>query len=265
MRKKGFLVAAFALMLPSAGLAQSGDKAEAHYYPRETARSGKAHPWLIMLPGGGGIDVFGDKHFYFDVAKEWNRAGFDVLVIHYQAAAPLVKGAQQDNPAEMEKAVVADALDAARRNHWLDLQCPGMVMGFSLGGAGTLKLAAEPPENLVGAIGFYPAILGQSASYRPAVPILALQGDADQLTPRATLDAFVARSQDPSRFVVRHYPGAHHGFDIPSLAKPQTYNGGTFQYQAEATRASDREVAAFRSARLAAAQAPAECKIAQKD
>ncbi len=130
-----------------------------------------------MLPGGGGIDVFGDSHFYFDVAREWNKAGFDVLVIHYQAAAPLVKGAAQANPAAMEAAVVADALETAREKHWLDLQCPGMVMGFSLGGAGTLKLAAEPPKNLVGAIGFYPAVVGQSADYRAAVPVLALQGD----------------------------------------------------------------------------------------
>lgn len=260
------LTLAISLASPGAvALGQAPDKAEAHYYPQQSAVAGKAHPWLVMLPGGGGIDVFGDEHFYFDVAKEWNRAGFDVLVIHYQAAAPLVKGAEQSNPAEMEKAVVADALNAAQRHGWLDLQCPGMVMGFSLGGAGTLKLAAEPPNNLVGAIGFYPAVIGQSADYAAKVPVLALQGDLDQLTPRATLDAFVARSKDPARFTVVHYPGAHHGFDIPSLAKPQTYQGGTFQYQADATRASDREVAAFRRARLAAAHAPAECKIALKD
>jgi dienelactone hydrolase len=262
---RGLAAAMLALALPSASaLAQPAGKAEAHYYPRPANGAG-AHPWLIMLPGGGGIDVFGDGHFYFDVAQEWNRAGFDVLVIHYQAAAPLVKGAQQDNPAAMEVAVVKNALETADRKHWLDLQCPGMVMGFSLGGAGTLKLAAEPPKNLVGAIGFYPAVVGQADDYRAAVPVLALQGDLDQLTPRATLDAFVASSKDPAMFTVVHYPGAHHGFDIPSLAQPQTYNGGTFQYQAEATKASDGEVSAFRRARLAAARGPAECKIAQKD
>lgn len=265
MRKRTLAVAAIALAVPATGLARASDKAEAHYYPRETARAGKAHPWLVMLPGGGGIDVFGDGHFYFDVAKEWNEAGFDVLVIHYQAAAPLVNGAEQANPASMEQAVVADALEAARRNRWLDLQCPGMVMGFSLGGAGTLRLAEQPPKNLVGAIGFYPAVVGQSEPYRAAVPVLALQGDADQLTPRAKLDAFVSASKEPAKFTVVHYPGAHHGFDIPSLVKPVTYNGGTFQYQAEATQASDKEVAAFRRARLAGAHAPAECKIAQKD
>jgi dienelactone hydrolase len=258
--------AAFALALPCASLvAQSPDTAEAHYYSRQTNASGKAHPWLIMLPGGGGIDVFGDGHFYFDVAKEWNRAGFDVLVVHYQAAAPHVKGAEQANPAAMEATVVDDALEAARRNDWLDLQCPGMVMGYSLGGAGTLKLAAEPPRNLVGAIGFYPAVVGQSEVYDARVPVLALQGDLDQLTPRATLDGFVAKSKDPAKFTVIHYPGAHHGFDIPSLAKPVTYNGGTFRYHAEATAASDKEVAAFRKARLKTAHAPAECKISKRD
>jgi dienelactone hydrolase len=95
--------------------------------------------------------------------------------------------------------------------------------------------------------------------------VLVLQGDEDQLVSPAALDAFVANAQDPSMFTVVHYPGAHHGFDIPSLAEPQTYNDGKFEYQAAAAKASHKEVVAFRNARFAAADAPAECTIAQED
>jgi dienelactone hydrolase len=257
---------ALGLTLPLAPVAaQSDDVAANHYYPSETSMPGAAHPWLVILPGGGGIEVFGDKHFYFDVAKEWNKAGFDVLVVHYQAAAPLVDGAEQSNPAKMEQAVVSDALSTAKDEGWLDEQCPGFVMGFSFGGAGTMQLAKEPPKNLVGAIGFYPAILGQGEDFAAKVPVLVLQGDEDQLVSPTALDAFVAKSQDPSKFTVVHYPGAHHGFDIPSLAEPQTYNGGKFEYQAAAAMASHEKVVAFRKAQFAAAHAPAECKIAQED
>jgi len=261
---KHLLAATLALLLPAAAaVAQDADVAENHYYPRATEVAGAAHPWLVMLPGGGGIDVFGDDHFYFDVAKEWNEAGFDVLVVHYQAAAPLLDFAEQPSPALMERAVVADALAIARVKGWLDLQCPGFVMGFSFGGAGTMELAANPPKNLAGAIGFYPAILGQSPDYAAKVPVLVLQGDEDQLVSPAALDEFVAKAKDPAQFTVVHYPGANHGFDIPSLAKPVTYNGGKFEYQPEAAKASQAEVAKFRSARFAAAGASAECKIAQ--
>lgn len=260
------LFAALALVLPlAASPAQAEPTAADNYYLRATQAPGAAHPWLVMLPGGGGMDVFGDFDFYFDVAKEWNAAGFDVLVIHYQAAAPLVPAAKQDNPARMEQAVVIDALDIAKAKGWLDLQCPGFVMGFSFGGAGAVQLAKEPPANLAGVIGFYPAILGQPDGYTPAVPVLVLQGDKDQLVSPKKLDEFVAASGDPSKFTVMHFAGAHHGFDIPSLEKPVIYNGGRFEFQPEAEIASHLAVTKFRGARFAAAGAPAECKIAQED
>ncbi len=255
------LVASLALALTAASApAQDAQTAASHYYPSEAKTPGAAHPWLVMLPGGGGIDVFGDGHFYFDVAKEWNEAGYDVLVLHYQAAAPLIPGAGQAPPPKMEQAVAIDALATAKARGWLDLQCPGFVMGFSFGGNGTMQLAAEPPANLIGAIGFYPALPGSGEGFAAKVPVLVLQGDEDQLVSPARLDAFVKASADPAKFTVMHYPGAHHGFDIPSLAKPVIYNGGRFEFQPEAELASHLAVTAFRDERLAAANAPAECR-----
>ena len=231
---------------------------EQHYYARPTSLAGPAHPWVVILPGGGGMDVFGDTAFYFDVAKRWNAAGFDALVVHYQEAAPVL-GIDNPAPGPMEAAVVRDALAAARRNGGLDLQCPGFVTGFSMGGAGTMALAADPPANLAGVVGYYPLVRGMPAGYRAAVPALVLQGDDDELTTRADLDAFLAGASDRSAITVKYYPGAGHGFDIPSLATPVEFNGGTFVYHAPSQRAANAEEAAFRDRVLAAHSAAKGC------
>jgi dienelactone hydrolase len=256
---KRLFAATLALASAACTTVQTAETAETHYYARPAATAG-ANAWVVILPGGGGIEVFGDKQFYFDVAKDWNAAGFDALVVHYQAAAPLLAGVPQGPPGPMEAAVVADALAAAQRNGWLDLQCPGFAVGFSMGGAGTLTLAADPPANLVGAIGFYPMVVGQPDAYHPQVPVLVLQGDEDELTTRAALDAFLANVIQPERMTVHYYAGAQHGFDIPSLATPVEFNGGTFEYHPQAGPAAQAEAAAFRSRVLAGANAPAECK-----
>ena len=260
---KRVILGGMALAL-TAGCATVPPAAEQHYYARPAAAAG-ANPWVVILPGGGGIEVFGDKQFYFDVAKDWNAAGFDALVVHYQAAAPLIAGVPQGPPGPMEAAVVADALAAAGRNGWLDLQCPGFAVGFSMGGAGVLTLAANPPANLIGAVGFYPMVIGQPDAYQSQVPVLVLQGDEDELTTRPALDAFLAKVVQPERFTVRYYTGAQHGFDIPSLATPVEYNGGTFEYHPQAGPAAHDEAVMFRSAVLASASAPVECKTAQED
>lgn len=238
--------------------APTASGAEQHYYARPTGAAGSAHPWVVILPGGGGIEVFGDTEFYFDVAKWWNEAGYDALVVHYQAAAPMVAGADDPAPGPMEAAVVADALAAARRNGWLDFQCPGFVTGFSMGGAGTLALAANPPANLAGAIGYYPLVAGMPAGFDAKVPLLILQGEQDQLTTPAALDSFLGTA-NPARIKVVRYPGAHHGFDIPSLAEPVEFNGGTFHYHRASQEAATAEAAAFRKQVFAAHPASVNC------
>ena len=263
---KRLFTAALASCLPLApAWSQDAERAEQHYYPRPADEGEGSRPWLVILPGGGGIDVFGDERFYFDVAEQWNKAGFDALVVHYQAAAPLVPGVDGDDPGPMEAAVVADALAAAERNGWLDLQCPGFVMGFSMGGAGTLTLAANPPPNLVGAIAYYPVVAGQPDGYRAAVPLLILQGDADELTTRERLESFMAQVADHERVRVIHYPDAEHGFDIPSLATPVEYNGGTFRYQEAAAESAKAEAAAFAQSILDANSGSPPCNFRKED
>ena len=44
------------------------------------------------------------------------------------------------------------------------------------------NLLADPPANLVGAIARYPLVRGMGEGYRPQVPVLILQGEADLAT-----------------------------------------------------------------------------------
>lgn len=222
----------------------AASSAEEHYYP-SSAQTDGPNPWIVILPGGGGIEVFGDTGFYFDVARHWNSRGLDALVVHYQAAAPMLGLEGKGIPGPMEAAVVRDALASAQRNGWLDLECAGFVIGFSAGGSGVLSLAADPVPNLVGAIGYYPLVLGQPIPFEARVPVLVLQGESDDLTTPAALDNFLANAGPQENFTVHRYPGAEHGFDIPSLAQPVEYNGGVFLYQPEAAEAANRAADAF--------------------
>ncbi len=219
--------------------------AEEHYYPSSAENHVGPNPWILILPGGGGIEVFGDTEFYFDVARHWNAQGLDALVVHYQAAAPLLGIDTEGAPGPMEAAVVEDALAAAERNGWLDLDCPGFVVGYSMGGAGATTLATNPPANLAGAIGYYPLVLGQPDPFEAQVPVLVLQGESDDLTTTEALDAFLATAGPAENFTVHRYADAEHGFDIPSLREPVEYNGGIFLYQQAAAEAAAREADAF--------------------
>jgi len=251
--KRAILGCLLAAAVTACATVPAAGPAEQHYYARPTAAAGSARPWVLILPGGGGIEVFGDKQFYFDVAKRWNDAGFDALVVHYQEAAPLL-GVTDPAMGAMEAAVARDALAAAGRNGWLDLQCPGFVTGFSAGGAGTLTLAADPPANLVGAVGYYPLVAVLPQGLTPEVPVLVLQGDKDELTTLAALESFLGAG-GKANVEVHRYPDGQHGFDIPSLATPVEYNGGTFEYHEASAKAANAQEAVFRD-RIMAAQAP---------
>lgn len=244
--------------VPEQALAESASVRD-HYYPSEALSEVEASPWVIILPGGGGIDVFGDTEFYFDVAREWNAEGFDALVIHYQEAAPLLGIGDENGPGPMEAAVVADALDRAAGEGWIDRQCPGFVIGFSMGGAGVLTLAANPPEGLAGAIGRYPLVAGQPAGYQAQVPLLIQQGDSDDFTTTDDLFAFLEAVANGDRIATTIFADAEHGFDIPSTAQPIEFQGGIFQYQQAAAVAAGRNMDAFVASVLAEADSPAAC------
>jgi dienelactone hydrolase len=117
-----------------------------------------------------------------------------------------------------------DAIAAAQ---WLTAQPgvpPGIVlMGWSDGASTTLatsRVAADLPPNLIrGFVAFYPGCRGlMRPGYRPAAPVLILQGEIDDWTPFAPCRDAVAHLATP--MVQQHgYPNAYHDFDAPVPVK----------------------------------------------
>ena len=233
--------------------------AAAHYYSLPAAAPGKPRPWVVILPGGGGIKVQDDDRVYFDAARHWNAQGYDALIIHYQAVWNSMPGATDGATGQREARVFADAMAVARERGWIDGQCPGLVVGYSMGGEGALTLATDGASGLAGAIAYYPSVKGQSGPYAPAVPLLVLQGTADQVATEADLDRFLTRATGPGRISVERYPDAHHGFDIPSIPVLRQINGLPFLYNATYAAAATRAADAFARQAVAADPRAAAC------
>ena len=122
------------------------------------------------------------------------------------------------------------------------------VVGFSAGGIAALSVAArrdfelfEDERHFKAAVAFYPRCGPYDAM---AIPTLVLAGEADDWLPASTCKAMVKRqtgSGASARLVV--YPGAYHGFDIPSPSR--TYFGHHLEYNASAAELASEEVRRF--------------------
>src|SRR5688572_24353356 len=117
-------LAGLALVLPGALSAQeSGEVAAEHFHWRPASEDAKPRPWAILLPGGGGLDVFGDGgEHYFDFAKRLNAKGIDVLVVHYQAAGALLPGPEGEAPGVQIARIVSDGVAYERSLNRMDLR-----------------------------------------------------------------------------------------------------------------------------------------------
>jgi dienelactone hydrolase len=149
--------------------------------------------------------------------------------------------------------IVADALRTERAEGRMQQRCPGVVIGWSLGGAGAWTLAVKPADAALKAVAmFYPALL-RPQSYRNAVPVLVLQGTADDLNPETELRQFVASREETSAPVeIVALQGAAHAFDVPSLVParvlrypPPAGVPRTFAYDAQAAESAHRALETF--------------------
>ncbi|WAT17306.1 dienelactone hydrolase family protein [Aurantiacibacter sp. MUD11] len=197
-------------------------------------------PWAIIIPGGGGMEVFGDTEHYFRWADWLNDRGIDVLLVDHATASTELPQGENERPDFWQARIVGHAVAAYRENGWLDPQCPGVAMGWSFGGAGALELAAGGPDvlaGLVGAVGFYPLVAFQPDGYAPKVPVLVLQGDVDDTTTPQAL-ANLAENAAGEPITVELYVDGEHAFDVAGLTEPVEWNGGTFLHNAEAAAAA---------------------------
>jgi dienelactone hydrolase len=229
------------------GTGSFAQTAASNYHWRPARPDGAARPWAVLLPGTSGLSIFEDREHYFRAAAWLNGRGVDALVIDYHGAAPFVAAAREGTPGDRVAAIVADALKVERAEGRMQEQCPGAVIAWSLGASAAWTLAAaEPRDPALKAVAmFYPALV-RARSYRNAVPVLVLQGSADDVLPERELRAFVAaRAGRSAPAEVVAFEGAAHGFDVTSLMPPRTLRfppltgqQQTFAYDSEAARSA---------------------------
>ncbi|WP_420346647.1 dienelactone hydrolase family protein [Pelagibius sp.] len=114
------------------------------------------------------------------------------------------------------------------------------LIGWSQGGAAVLlsivresigRPAPPPRHDFRAAVAFYPGVCDEARQSAPftrvkpgtwttEVPLLVLQGEADNWTPAAACRAFIAAAAERGAPVAIHlYAGALHGFDAPNLSR----------------------------------------------
>jgi dienelactone hydrolase len=248
-------LAAVAVVLTLVSTGSFAQPAADYYFWRPASRADATpRPWAVLLPGTSGLSIFDDNEHYFRAAIWLNERGLDALVIDYHGAAPFVPAAKEGTPGDRLAAIVADALNVQRAEGRMQPHCPGVVIGWSLGAAGAWTLAASQSRDaaLKAAAVFYPALV-RAQSYRNALPVLVLQGTADNVVPERELRAFVAgRAGRSAPIEIVALEGAAHGFDVPSLLPPRetrfpplTGLARTFAYNAEAASSARRALESF--------------------
>lgn len=245
-----FLVGFVSIFL-LAGNAGAEDATE-HYFWRPVSENAAPRPWAVLLPGSGGMSILGDDEHYFRAANWLNERGIDALVVDYHSAARFVPAAKNGAPGDRMAAIVAHALAVERAAGRATSACPAVVLGWSLGAEGAWTLAASSNAEFRAAAMFYPTVR-RPRPYRNALPVLVLQGTADNVTPEADLRSFMAsRPAESAALDVASFEGASHGFDVPSLEPARNMRFPpfvgprvTFAYDAAAAASAHSALASF--------------------
>jgi len=211
-----------------------------HLYWFGASEADAPRPWAVILPGGGGIDNFGDEgEYYFAFAQWLNSHGIDALVVHYQEDIPPREEVGLPAYAAEIAGAAVRGVDHERSLGRMDLRCDGLVFAWSMGGQGMWDLVEGGRVALPGlaeTIAFYPSTQERGEGYDPKVPVTLLQGDADTLTPLPALEHFIAGSTAPDAFTLHVIEGARHGFDLYTVPEPQL--GGSFLFDEASAEAA---------------------------
>jgi len=232
-----FLVASCATEAPA-------KDASDYYFWRPASEVGAERPWAVLLPGSSGMSIFDDDEHYFRAAAWLNERGVDALIVDYHGAARSVPDAQDGSPGDRMATIVAHAVKTQHALGRMSTNCPGIVVGWSLGAEGGWTIAAqrEQTNGIRAAAMFYPTVR-RPLPYSNAIPVLVLQGAIDNVTPETELREFVAaRPSESATINVVLLEGASHGFDVLSIAQARSMRfppligpRATFGYSAEAT------------------------------
>lgn len=211
----------------------------AHLYQPEAQ---PPFPALVLLHGCSGLGPGGGVAAIY---AAWTRVlverGYAVLLV--DSAGPRGFGetcARGPDRSTMYRDRPKDAYAALALLQASPVVRPDRIglLGWSQGGAVVLlsivresigRPVPPPPHDFRAAVAFYPGVCDEArqsapftgvapGSWTTAVPLLVLQGEADNWTPAAPCKAFIAAAAARGAPVAIHlYAGALHGFDAPSL------------------------------------------------
>lgn len=178
-------------------------------------------PAVVALHGCGGAFPARDRQWREKLLAEGH------IVLFPDSFGSRALGSQCRETHRVATSFGLRRLDAIAAGKWLAAQpgvAPGLLLlGWSDGGSTTVaaaRVAPDLPAGLFrGFVAFYPGCyVMKRPDYRPAAPLLILQGEADDWTPAAPCRDAVARLGSP--LITWHgYPGAYHDFDAPVPVK----------------------------------------------
>lgn len=203
---------------------------------------GEPAPAIVMLHGCGGL---GSKKGPSPIYRDWRdllvEEGYVVLMVDSAASRGFGQTCTSGEPrkrmwAERPGDAYA-ALAFLQRQEFVKADSVGL-MGWSQGG-GVVLLAIPlkssgrptpaPARDFAAAIAFYPGACSETLQSRPfvdapentwktTIPLLVLQGEADNWTLPRPCQAFLQGAQERgSPVTLQLYPGAAHAFDAPNM------------------------------------------------
>ena len=205
------------------------------------------HPAVVFVSGCHGFKANYAPTAYEQVAERLSAMGFTVVWADYLGRRNL----DQCFNRVTTKEVAHDTVEAAA---WLRSQ-PDVdprritAMGWSFGGGAVLyALGSFSADELVftRAIVYYPYCESKKP-WTNRVPVLVLQGDADEVMRCAECKSVLEKSAQKGDIKVITYPGAKHCFDMSELPPhmEHPYGIGAFGYHPQAAAAAWQEVQRF--------------------
>ena len=211
------------------------------------ADSVESKPVIFIIPEWWGLNEYAK-----DRANQLAEMGYFTLALDFYG-----NGKVADNPEEAKKlsspfyenpALAKKAFDAAKEK-LSDFpnadKSKIVVIGYCFGGAHALNMARQDAE-LKGAVSFHGSLMTGVKPTHNSVPVLVLNGEADEFVPQEEIEAFKTEmdsAQIKYKFV--NYPGAMHAFTNPAADEAAEKYGLKVAYNKEADLKSWEELKVF--------------------
>ena len=228
--------------------AQAGKVAD--FYELTRPAGGGPFPAVVLAPGCGGFHDEYSPPVFDQYRKQLVEAGFVVANVDFTKGHDIPACASdkgllitQDDYSKDILSAVADLMkngfvDAARIH----------LLGWSFGGGAALNalaLAEQQPDLKIKSVVAYYPYCAAVRSWKQAVPVLVLRGDADDTAPFENCIPAVQAALDNESMRDVVYPGALHSFDQFTVPQPMKGAFGTHGYDEAATKSAWRELETF--------------------